>query len=144
MAAGDRLRVIYDGLAKDPNSLANLDQDLPNYAQVRSAAVQCFVGGVRVCEGCGGGGGSGWIRGNAGRRQPSGMDGNLRVRAAQRLHAQKAALHYAQRWLFPHPPHGLACLLLPSRCCSTACPSSACPGSGCGARHGAAASRAHR
>ncbi|KAL4422940.1 hypothetical protein ABPG75_009137 [Micractinium tetrahymenae] len=33
MAAGDRLRVIYDGLSKDPNSLANLDQDLPNYAQ---------------------------------------------------------------------------------------------------------------
>jgi UDP-glucose:glycoprotein glucosyltransferase len=34
MAAGDRLRVIYDGLSKDPGSLANLDQDLPNYAQV--------------------------------------------------------------------------------------------------------------
>lgn len=34
MAAGDRLRVIYDGLSKDPNSLSNLDQDLPNYAQV--------------------------------------------------------------------------------------------------------------
>ena len=34
MAAGDRLRVIYEGLSKDPNSLANLDQDLPNYAQV--------------------------------------------------------------------------------------------------------------
>lgn len=33
MAAGDRLRVLYDGLSKDPNSLANLDQDLPNYAQ---------------------------------------------------------------------------------------------------------------
>lgn len=27
-------RVIYDQLSKDPNSLANLDQDLPNYAQV--------------------------------------------------------------------------------------------------------------
>jgi UDP-glucose:glycoprotein glucosyltransferase len=25
--------VIYDQLSKDPNSLANLDQDLPNYAQ---------------------------------------------------------------------------------------------------------------
>ena len=24
---------MYDGLARDPNSLANLDQDLPNYAQ---------------------------------------------------------------------------------------------------------------
>lgn len=33
MAAGDQLRVIYDGLSRDPNSLANLDQDLPNYAQ---------------------------------------------------------------------------------------------------------------
>ncbi|GAB4815180.1 hypothetical protein N2152v2_002226 [Parachlorella kessleri] len=33
MAAGDRLRVMYDSLSKDPNSLANLDQDLPNYAQ---------------------------------------------------------------------------------------------------------------
>lgn len=32
-AAGDQLRVIYDTLSKDPNSLANLDQDLPNYAQ---------------------------------------------------------------------------------------------------------------
>ena len=32
-AAGDRLRVTYDNLSKDPNSLANLDQDLPNYAQ---------------------------------------------------------------------------------------------------------------
>lgn len=33
MAAGDQLRVIYDSLSRDPNSLANLDQDLPNYAQ---------------------------------------------------------------------------------------------------------------
>ena len=33
LAAGDQLRVIYDNLSKDPNSLANLDQDLPNYAQ---------------------------------------------------------------------------------------------------------------
>mmetsp|Transcript_11957 Transcript_11957/g.33653 ORF Transcript_11957/g.33653 Transcript_11957/m.33653 type:complete len:1727 (-) Transcript_11957:508-5688(-) len=32
-AAGDQLRIIYDSLSKDPNSLANLDQDLPNYAQ---------------------------------------------------------------------------------------------------------------
>ena len=32
-AAGDQLRVVYDNLSKDPNSLANLDQDLPNYAQ---------------------------------------------------------------------------------------------------------------
>ena len=33
MAAGDQLRVIYEQLSKDPNSLSNLDQDLPNYAQ---------------------------------------------------------------------------------------------------------------
>lgn len=33
MAAGDQLRIMYDNLSKDPNSLANLDQDLPNYAQ---------------------------------------------------------------------------------------------------------------
>lgn len=30
---GDQLRVIYSQLSRDPNSLANLDQDLPNYAQ---------------------------------------------------------------------------------------------------------------
>lgn len=33
MRAGDKLRSIYDNLSADPNSLANLDQDLPNYAQ---------------------------------------------------------------------------------------------------------------
>lgn len=33
MAAGDHLRVIYEQLSKDPNSLSNLDQDLPNYTQ---------------------------------------------------------------------------------------------------------------
>ncbi len=33
LAAGDQYRVIYEQLSKDPNSLANLDQDLPNYAQ---------------------------------------------------------------------------------------------------------------
>ena len=32
-AAGDQLRVTYEQLSKDPNSLSNLDQDLPNYAQ---------------------------------------------------------------------------------------------------------------
>lgn len=32
-AAGDNLRVLYDGLSRDRNSLSNLDQDLPNYAQ---------------------------------------------------------------------------------------------------------------
>lgn len=29
-AAGDRLREQYQGLSSDPNSLSNLDQDLPN------------------------------------------------------------------------------------------------------------------
>jgi UDP-glucose:glycoprotein glucosyltransferase len=33
MRAGDSLRIMYDQLTMDPNSLANLDQDLPNYAQ---------------------------------------------------------------------------------------------------------------
>jgi hypothetical protein len=32
-AVGDTLRATYDQLSRDPNSLANLDQDLPNYAQ---------------------------------------------------------------------------------------------------------------
>jgi len=32
-AAADKLRATYDGLSRDPNSLANLDQDLPNYMQ---------------------------------------------------------------------------------------------------------------
>lgn len=32
-AVGDSLRAVYDQLSKDPNSLSNLDQDLPNYAQ---------------------------------------------------------------------------------------------------------------
>ena len=30
IAAGDRLRGQYQALSQDPNSLANLDQDLPN------------------------------------------------------------------------------------------------------------------
>lgn len=30
ISAGDRLRGQYQGLSQDPNSLANLDQDLPN------------------------------------------------------------------------------------------------------------------
>ncbi|KAJ8601472.1 hypothetical protein CTAYLR_005695 [Chrysophaeum taylorii] len=33
MAVGDQLRAVYDQLSRDPNSLSNLDQDLPNYAQ---------------------------------------------------------------------------------------------------------------
>lgn len=34
MAAGDWLRYHYQKLSADPGSLANLDQDLPNYAQI--------------------------------------------------------------------------------------------------------------
>lgn len=34
MAAGDRLRQQYHSLSADPNSLANLDQDLPNHMQI--------------------------------------------------------------------------------------------------------------
>jgi hypothetical protein len=33
LAAGDSWRIIYDQLSRDPNSLSNLDQDLPNYSQ---------------------------------------------------------------------------------------------------------------
>eukprot|EP00727_Mastigamoeba_balamuthi_P011847 m51a1_g7285 putative UDP-glucose:glycoprotein glucosyltransferase (1435) ;mRNA; r:34055-38973 len=33
LAAGDQYRIHYDSLSRDPNSLANLDQDLPNYLQ---------------------------------------------------------------------------------------------------------------
>merc|ERR1719183_2789763 len=33
VAAGDQLRIVYEQLSRDKNSLANLDQDLPNYAQ---------------------------------------------------------------------------------------------------------------
>ena len=33
IAGGDTYRMIYDQLSADPNSLANLDQDLPNFAQ---------------------------------------------------------------------------------------------------------------
>jgi UDP-glucose:glycoprotein glucosyltransferase len=39
MAAGDKLRVIYDGLSRDPHSLSNLDQDLPNYSQMSSVPI---------------------------------------------------------------------------------------------------------
>merc|ERR1712060_460248 len=34
-AAGDVLRDVYQSLTEDPHSLANLDQDLPNYVQGR-------------------------------------------------------------------------------------------------------------
>lgn len=35
-AAGDTLRFVYQSLSADPNSLSNLDQDLPNYASASS------------------------------------------------------------------------------------------------------------
>jgi Glucosyltransferase 24/UDP-glucose:Glycoprotein Glucosyltransferase/Thioredoxin-like domain len=35
-SAGDTLRYLYQSLSADPNSLSNLDQDLPNYAAVAS------------------------------------------------------------------------------------------------------------
>ncbi len=40
-ASGDKLRAMYQSLSADPNSLSNLDQDLPNYA----AAVPGATGG---------------------------------------------------------------------------------------------------
>lgn len=33
LASGDQLRATYASLSEDPNSLSNLDQDLPNYLQ---------------------------------------------------------------------------------------------------------------
>lgn len=33
MSGGDQYRMVYEQLSADPNSLANLDQDLPNYVQ---------------------------------------------------------------------------------------------------------------
>jgi UDP-glucose:glycoprotein glucosyltransferase len=35
LAVGDWIRMFYQQLSADPNSLANLDQDLPNYAQAQ-------------------------------------------------------------------------------------------------------------
>ena len=36
---GDTLRSIYDNLSRDPNSLSNLDQDLPNFAQMSGVPI---------------------------------------------------------------------------------------------------------
>ena len=36
-----QLRSIYNNLSKDPNSLSNLDQDLPNFAQIEVIALDC-------------------------------------------------------------------------------------------------------
>ncbi len=43
LAAGDSWRIIYDQLSRDPNSLSNLDQDLPNYSQ-QQVGHFCCVG----------------------------------------------------------------------------------------------------
>lgn len=43
IAAGDRLRGQYQGLSSDPNSLANLDQDLPNNMQHQIPIVSASV-----------------------------------------------------------------------------------------------------
>lgn len=43
MAAGDRLRGQYQALSADPNSLANLDQDLPNNMQSVLPIVGLFL-----------------------------------------------------------------------------------------------------
>ena len=45
IAAGDRLRGQYQGLSHDPNSLANLDQDLPN----NMIHQVCVCDGLRSC-----------------------------------------------------------------------------------------------
>jgi UDP-glucose:glycoprotein glucosyltransferase len=53
LAGGDILRSTYHSLSQDPNSLSNLDQDLPNYLQH-----QVGVWGVACVCVCGGGGGA--------------------------------------------------------------------------------------
>ena len=42
-AVGDTLRSVYDMLARDPGSLSNLDQDLPNYAQHSVPIFRCLT-----------------------------------------------------------------------------------------------------
>lgn len=42
-----QLRSIYNSLSQDPNSLSNLDQDLPNYAQVKVSEAE-VLGDVDV------------------------------------------------------------------------------------------------
>lgn len=39
-AAGDNLRVIYETLSKDPNSLANLDQ-VCGHSHIKSCSITC-------------------------------------------------------------------------------------------------------
>ncbi|PAA64148.1 hypothetical protein BOX15_Mlig003410g2, partial [Macrostomum lignano] len=49
LAAGDRLRGQYQGLSQDPNSLANLDQDLPNY-MIHQVAIYSLPQEWLYCE----------------------------------------------------------------------------------------------
>lgn len=138
MAAGDKLRVLYHGLSKDPNSLSNLDQDLPNYAQVgkvrgchMSHATPCVWGGV-------GGGRRAW---SAGRRLK-----DEEARASRACAAACSALSpppLSQPIIRPTPPDSRPASH-PAPRNRWASPSSACPRSGCGARRGAALTCARR
>ena len=47
---GDGLRTAYKGLAPDPNSLANLDQDLPNYLQKSGIPIAALPQDWLYCE----------------------------------------------------------------------------------------------
>ncbi|CAG0909110.1 unnamed protein product [Darwinula stevensoni] len=49
LAAGDRLRGQYQGLSRDPNSLSNLDQDLPNN-MMHSVAIKSLPQEWLWCE----------------------------------------------------------------------------------------------
>merc|ERR1712227_215778 len=49
LAAGDRLRGQYQGLSQDPNSLANLDQDLPN-KMIHQVGIKSLPQEWRWCE----------------------------------------------------------------------------------------------
>uniref|UniRef100_A0A0G4HAW9 UDP-glucose:glycoprotein glucosyltransferase n=1 Tax=Chromera velia CCMP2878 TaxID=1169474 RepID=A0A0G4HAW9_9ALVE len=48
--AGDVLRNVYNGLSKDKNSLANLDQDLPNYCQKEGLPIKSLPPEWLWCE----------------------------------------------------------------------------------------------
>lgn len=47
---GDTLRSVYSALSRDPNSLANLDQDLPNYAQRAGVPIKSLPQQWLWCE----------------------------------------------------------------------------------------------
>lgn len=50
LAAGDRLRGQYQALSADPNSLSNLDQDLPNHMQLQSLPIHSLSQEWLWCE----------------------------------------------------------------------------------------------